>query len=76
MDLRIGLVDSVRDLEVELPDDTDVETLRKQVDELLNRADGILWVTDRKGNQVAVSMPKVTFVVIGSSESKGRIGFG
>lgn len=76
MELRIGLVDSVRDLEVELGDDTDVEALRKQVDELLGRVDGILWVTDKKGNQVAVSAPKVTYVVIGSAAEKGRIGFG
>lgn len=76
MDVRIGLVDSVRDLEVELPDDTDVDALKAQVSDLLTRVDGTLWLTDRKGNQFAVSGPKVTYVVLGSGTEKGRIGFG
>ena len=76
MDVRIGLVDSVRDLEVELPDDTDVAALEAQVNELLTRVDGTLWLTDKKGNRVAVAGPRVTFVAIGSATEKGRIGFG
>jgi hypothetical protein len=76
VDVRIGLVDSVRDLEVELPDDTDVDALKSQVADLLTRVDGTLWLTDRRGNQYAVAGPKVTFVVIGSETQKGRIGSG
>ena len=76
MDVRIGLVDSVRDLEVELPEDTDVDALKAQVADLITRVDGTLWLTDRKGNQFAVAGPKVTFVAIGTSTEKGRIGFG
>jgi hypothetical protein len=76
VDVRIGLVDSVRDLEVELPDDTDVDALKTEVADLMTRVDGLLWLTDKKGNQIAVSGPKVTFVAVGSGSEKGRIGFG
>ena len=76
MDVRIGLVYSARELELELPDDTDVDALKAQVAEVLGDDDGVLWLTDKKGNQVGLVAGKVTFVHIGSSGDKGRIGFG
>lgn len=76
MDVRIGLVYSPRELEVELPDDTDVETLRAEVDRVLAADSGVLWLTDRKGNELALPSEKVTFIQIGSGGEKGRIGFG
>ncbi len=76
MDVRIGLVDSPRDLEIELSDDTDLDALRKEIGEILTRVDGVLWLADKKGNHVAVSGPKVTFVALGTAGVKERIGFG
>lgn len=75
MDVRIGLAYSARELEVELADDTDVEQLRGRVEAAL-REGTVLWLTDRKGNLVALPADKVTFVQIGSGSEKGRIGFG
>lgn len=76
MDVRIGLVYSPRELEVELPDDTDVDALRTEVDRVLGDGNGVLWLTDRKGSGYAVPANKVTFVQIGQGGEKGRIGFG
>jgi hypothetical protein len=76
VDVRIGLVYSPRELEVELPDDSDVEALRADVDRILSDGAATLWLTDKKGNRVAVSGSKVTFVQIGAGSEKGRIGFG
>lgn len=76
MDVRIGLVYSPRELEVELPDDTDVETLRAEVDRVLTADSGVLWLTDRKGAGYAIPAGRVTFVQIGQGGEKGRIGFG
>ena len=75
MDVRIGLVDSARDLEVELADDTDVDALRAEVAKALTDDGHVLWLTDKKGGQVAVAGAKVTFVSLGGSD-KARIGFG
>ncbi len=76
MDVRIGLVYSARELEVELPDDTDVEALKADVAQVLADDDHVLWLTDKKGNQVAVAGGKVTYVAVGAGGDRGRIGFG
>ncbi len=76
MDVRIGLVYTARELEVELPDDTDAEALRTQVDEALKGDDGVLWLVDRRGARYGLAAGKITFVQIGTGTDKGRIGFG
>lgn len=76
MDVRIGLVYSPRELEVELPDDTDVAALQEEVERIVSSGTGTLWLTDKKGNRVALAGSKITFVQIGAGSEKGRIGFG
>jgi Protein of unknown function (DUF3107) len=76
VDVRIGLVQSIRELELELPDDTDVATLKADVAKVLADDDAVIWLTDKKGTQVALAGGKVTFISIGSADTKGRIGFG
>lgn len=76
MDVRIGLVHSIRELELELADDIDVDALKAEVAKAMADDDHVLWLVDKKGNQVAVAGSKVTFVSVGSGEAKGRIGFG
>lgn len=76
MDVRIGLVYSARELELELADDTDIDALRAQVANVLGDDDGVLWLTDKKGNEVGVVASRVTYVHIGAGSDKGRIGFG
>jgi hypothetical protein len=76
VDVRIGLAQSVRELELELPDDTDVEALKAEVAQVLADEAAVLWLTDKKGTQVAIAGGKVTFISLGSADTKGRIGFG
>lgn len=76
MDVRIGLVYSPQPLEIELPDDVDVDALRAEIAKVLADESHVLWVTDKKGNQMAVGGGKVTFVAVGSGADRGRIGFG
>ncbi len=75
MDVRIGLTQTPKELEVHLPDDADAAAVRAQVDEAL-AAGTTLWLTDRKGRQVGVSIAKVAYVEIGSPDDDRRIGFG
>ena len=75
MDVRIGLIQNAKELELQLEDDADAGALRKQVDAALK--DGTtLWLTDRKGRQVGVAAEKLAYVEIGSPEDGRRIGFG
>lgn len=75
MDVRIGMTQTPKELEVHLADDADPAAVRKQVDEAL-AAGTTLWLTDRKGRQVGVAAAKLAYVEIGSPDDERRIGFG
>ena len=75
MDVRIGLIQNGKEIELQLDDDADTAALREQVDVAL-QGGGTLWLTDRKGRQVGVSAEKLAYVEIGSPDDGRRIGFG
>ena len=75
MDVRIGLIQNAKELEVQLEDDADAGAVRKQVEDVLKDG-GTLWLTDRKGRQVGVAAEKLAYVEIGSPDDGRRIGFG
>jgi hypothetical protein len=75
VDVRIGVTYSSKELEVELAEDADPEKLKGEIDVALS-GDGALWLTDRRGRQVAVPIDKVAYVEIGSPDDAHRIGFG
>src|ERR1700722_4521120 len=53
VDVRIGITQTPRELEVELKDDADPEKVVAEIEKLLKSGDGVLWLTDRKGRRVA-----------------------
>jgi hypothetical protein len=75
VDVRIGMIQNPKELEVHLDDDADPEKVRADIDGAL-AAGAVLWLTDRKGRQVAVPADKVAYVELGSPEDGRRIGFG
>ena len=75
MDVRIGLIQNGKEIELQLEDDADPAALRGQVDAVLKDG-GTLWLTDRRGRQVGVSAEKLAYVEIGSPDDGRRIGFG
>ena len=75
VDVRIGVTYSPKELDVELGDGADPETIRSDVEKALADESGMLWFTDRKGRQVGVPVAKVAFVEIGSPRDERRIGF-
>lgn len=75
MDVRIGVKNSPREIEVLLADDTDGEEVREHIDRTLS--DGkTLWLTDRRGRTYGVPVDKVAYVEIGTSDKGRHIGFG
>lgn len=75
MDVRIGVTHTPKELDIEMPEGTDVEELHATLDKAI--ADGgTLWLTDRKGRQVGVPVEKVAYVEIGRPDDGRRIGFG
>ena len=75
MDVRIGLIQNAKELEVQLDDSADAAAVRQQVEAAVESR-GTLWLTDRKGRQVGVAAEKLAYVEIGSPDDARRIGFG
>jgi hypothetical protein len=76
VDVRIGIIQTPKELEIELSDDTDSEEVLKQIDTALSAPDGVLWLTDRNGRQIAVPSAKVAYVELGAQNDGRRVGFG
>ena len=75
MDVRIGVSQTAKEIEVELPDGVDADTIKADLAKAV--LDGTtFWVTDRKGRQVGVVAEKVAYVEIGVPDAARRIGFG
>jgi hypothetical protein len=76
VDVRIGIVQTMKEIDVELPVDTDPAAIRASVEEALKDDDRVLWLTDRHGRQIGVPSERIAYVELGSPESERRIGFG
>ena len=74
VDVRIGVTQTARELAFEVDDDQR-DDLHSQVDAALGGTTDVLWVTDRKGREVAIPAAKIAYVELGTSEER-RIGFG
>jgi hypothetical protein len=76
VDVRIGVVQSPKEIEVEMPDGTDAEKLKKEIESALGSEKGILWLTDRKGRRVGVPSSRIAYVELSSATEERRVGFG
>jgi hypothetical protein len=76
VDVRIGITHTPKEIEVEMPDDVDSDTVVADIEKLLKTGDGVLWLTDRKGRRVGVPVVKVAYVEVGAPASDRRVGFG
>jgi len=72
VNVRIGIADAAREVELELDDPAGVETEINQA-----FADGIevYWVTDTKGRRVGIPLGRVAYIEI-NSEARSAVGFG
>jgi hypothetical protein len=75
VDVRIGIVQTVKELEVELAPDADREAVIAEIEAALT-SESVLWLTDRKGRRVGVPAAKVAYVEVGAPTSERRVGFG
>lgn len=75
MDVRIGITDTSRELQLELGAEASADDLATLIDGALAENSGMLWLTDRKGRRVGVPAAKLAYVEIGTDEER-RVGFG
>lgn len=74
MDVRIGVIYTSKEIEVELGDDAKTDTIQKDVDGALSKG-GTLWLTDKRGRRIGVPADKIAYVEIGGGGGERRIGF-
>ncbi len=76
MDVRIGIVQSMKELDIELPDDADREKVLAAIETAMAEDSTILWLTDRNPRQVGVPVGKVAYIEVDPPASDRRVGFG
>lgn len=76
MDVRIGVTQAPREINIELPEDVDRDDLKSRVEAALAGASDVLWIADKRGKDVAVPSAKIAYIELGSADGDRRIGFG
>jgi hypothetical protein len=76
VDVRIGIVQSIKELDIELPDDADRDKVLADIEAVLTKEGSMLWLTDRKGRRVGVPSGKVAYIEVDGTAADRRVGFG
>jgi len=76
VDVRIGVTQAPREINVELAEDADRDDLKSRIEAALAGANDVLWLTDKRGKDVAVPSAKIAYVELGSADGDRKIGFG
>ncbi len=74
MQVRIGVLHSPREIEIDVDDD-DGQSLADDISKALGGKDSVLWLVDRRGRRVGVATDKVSYVEIASDAGDRRVGF-
>jgi hypothetical protein len=77
VDVRIGIIHTVKELDIDLPEGTTHADVVAEVDKAMAQPDGVLWLTDKRGRRVVgVPSAKVAYIEIGGGGEDRRVGFG
>lgn len=76
MDVRLGVSYSPKELTVDLGDEVDPAQVRADLDSAMSSADGVFWLTDRRGRQIGVPVARLSYIDIGSQDTTHKVGFG
>ena len=76
MDVRIGVTQTPKEIEVELPEGTDADAVTTQIEQSLAAEKGVLWLTDRRGRRVGIPAERIAYVEVNAASDDRRVGFG
>ena len=76
MDVRIGVLHTPKEILVELDSSIDRDKLKATIDDALTEESKVLWLTDKKGRDVAIPVSKVAYIELSSATAERPIGFG
>jgi hypothetical protein len=75
VEIRIGITQSPKEIEIDLGDDTEGDELIAQITASVGTEGTMLWLTDRKGRRVGIPTHKLAYVEIGAPRSGRSVGF-
>lgn len=75
MEVRIGIVNSPREIGVEMEDGSSIEDVKAAIDAAVAAGAGLVWLTDKKGRQTGFPADRIAFVELGNPSDDQRIGF-
>ncbi|MBC8364893.1 MAG: DUF3107 domain-containing protein [Actinobacteria bacterium] len=75
MDIRIGVVNTAKELALELPDDTDPASVHGALEAALAVDFGVFRLTDAKGRTVGVPADKIAYIDIDPGDGTKSFGF-
>lgn len=76
MDVRIGIIHTGKELDVELGEGADREQLLSDIEAVIGKDEGVLWLTDKRGRRIGVPAARVAYVEVGAASEDRRVGFG
>ena len=76
VDVRIGVTQAPREINIELAENADRDELKSRVEAALAGATDVLWITDKRGKDVAIPSAKIAYIELGSADGDRKIGFG
>jgi hypothetical protein len=62
VDVRIGVTQAPREINIELAEDADRDDLKSRVEAALAGATDVLWITDKRGKDVAIPSAKIAYI--------------
>ena len=74
MEIRIGVSQSMKEIEVDLGE-VDRDATVADITATLAKADSTLWLTDKKGRTVGIPVAKVAYLEIGGPTEDRKVGF-
>ncbi|MGC8479968.1 MAG: DUF3107 domain-containing protein [Acidimicrobiales bacterium] len=75
MDIRIGVSDSPREIEIEAAESVTQEEVEKAIHDALTSGIPVVWLSDKRGRRVGVPSGKIAYIEIGPNKSERRVGF-
>jgi hypothetical protein len=76
VDVRIGVTQAPRELNIELAEDADRDDVKSRIEAALGGAADVLWLVDKRGKDIGVPAAKIAYVELGTADGERRIGFG
>lgn len=75
MQVRIGVLYSPREIEVDLGEDGDGDAVVDDVSKAVADGAGMVWLTDKRGRRIGIPTDKLSYVEIGPDSAEHRVGF-